>query len=806
MSYLRVVDPSKPPSEVPESPYTFPLDPFQQHAFHAIKKHENVLVTAKTGSGKTLVGEYQIHVSLAKGKRVFYTTPIKSLSNQKFHDLKKIWPGRVGIMTGDIKFQPDAPIVIMTTEILRNLLFKYKSTTKELGLTASLSIDNLDAVVFDEVHYINNRERGRVWEETLILLPPEVNLVLLSATIDGPERFASWLGNLKQKPIHLISTLYRIVPLTHAVVRGRTFFPIMTQKEVFEAQIYNSWLMGRKALEHEYKAHGRQVANRRAGGYDDPVVHGAKKPASFTHQLNELVEELHTRELLPALVFNFSRKGCETAAARLQHCLLTSSETASVRHIISFHLHHYPAVYESTKQYFTLLSLLERGIAFHHSGLIPLLKEIIEILFAKGLVKLLFATETFAVGINMPTKTVVFTGFHKFDDAVNGLRILQTDEYIQMAGRAGRRGKDTEGLVLYLPEREPLSVEEMKSMMTGGKATFTSRMQFHYDFILKTLHSNNTTWMRLMNESYWKQGQLLQIEGIKREIADTRKRQQALGITEAIRDSLERRIHLELEVKMKTNAAKKEAQKQLEQWKNTNLALDRYVKAYASYKEHEVSCDRNSELLEEMSNAEKSLDPLFQFLHEAGFLETSTNPGPEHLTPLGVLATEINEGHPLLLSKAYQSKLLDSLSAEEIVCVLASFLEEKESEIGLQTLKIPSSVLTTLYSLDDYAKEYLALEKKYGIQSPNEYWTLNTYWIEPLYRWIGGATAAELCSDYGLYEGNLIRSILKVATLAEELTSLARHTQHVELLQKLEGLQTLLVRDIVVPESLYLRI
>ena len=198
--------------------FKYPLDTFQQHAVAAISRDENVLVTAKTGSGKTFVGEYQIAHSLAKGGRVFYTTPIKSLSNQKFHDLKGEFPGAsVGIMTGDMKFCPDAQIVIMTTEILRNLLFKQGSSTQALGITANLSLDGLDAVVFDECHYINDRDRGAVWEETMILLPREVGLVLLSATIESPELFAGWLGELKKKPIHLISTQFRVVPLQHAV-------------------------------------------------------------------------------------------------------------------------------------------------------------------------------------------------------------------------------------------------------------------------------------------------------------------------------------------------------------------------------------------------------------------------------------------------------------------------------------------------------------------------------------------------------------------------------------------------------------
>ncbi|NBP66705.1 MAG: DEAD/DEAH box helicase, partial [Bacteroidetes bacterium] len=211
-AFLNIVKPSEPCGTMPQKlamEVKFALDPFQQHAVAAIHRDENVLVTAKTGSGKTFVGEYQIAHSLAKGGRVFYTTPIKSLSNQKFDDLKRMYPS-VGIMTGDLKYKPDAEVVIMTTEILRNLLFKYDSATKNLGITATLSLDRLDAVIFDECHYINDRDRGAVWEETMILLPRHVNLVLLSATIESPEIFASWLGELKQKPIHLISTQYRI--------------------------------------------------------------------------------------------------------------------------------------------------------------------------------------------------------------------------------------------------------------------------------------------------------------------------------------------------------------------------------------------------------------------------------------------------------------------------------------------------------------------------------------------------------------------------------------------------------------------
>jgi superfamily II RNA helicase len=797
--YLKIVDVKTPCTDTPATTYTFPLDPFQQYAVKAIYNHEIVLVTAKTGSGKTLVGEYQIAHSLSKGKRVFYTTPIKSLSNQKFHDLKEMWPGKVGIMTGDIKFQPDAPIVVMTTEILRNLLFKYDSSTRNLGLSASLSLDSLDAVVFDEVHYINNKERGRVWEETLILLPPTVNLVLLSATIDGPELFASWLGDLKKKPIHLISTQYRIVPLTHVVLRGSVLYPIMDHQERFSPLVYNGWVNQKKQLEDDHKAHRGQVAARRQGGYEDPVVHGSKKPASYINQLNDCIMTLQEKELLPALFFVFSRKACEVFAAKVQGSLLSSSEAASVKHIIEFHLHRFPALYNATKQYFTVTELLQRGIAFHHSGLLPLLKEIIEILFAKGLVKVLFATETFAVGINMPTKTVVFTGYEKYDDDVRGLRILHTDEYIQMAGRAGRRGKDTEGLVLYLPEREPLHVADVQRMMTGSKSTFLSRMNFHYEFILKTIHSGNTSWLGLMTQSYWYQQHTRVLGQAKKVQADLQEKAAALG---NLKD-MEERERLEEALKNSVNAAKKKAQQAMEQWKNTHQG-PAFALQWAKYKEGKKLLQdlaaSNAEVAS-LENFQGTVTPLLSVLQDTGFLEG------EALTDLGVLATELNEGNPLLMSMGYTKGLLTSLSGEEIVAFLCAFLiEGKEEGPQLKNLKIPSTVCDALYDLDSFVDLFMGAEKKHGVVSPYGYWSLNSYWIEPVWRWLGGEGVSTICDDYGLYDGNFMRVVLKVANLLEELTAMATHTKDVETLAKLEGLQGKLVRDVAVPESLYLRI
>jgi len=807
-SFLNIVKPSEPCGTMPQKlamELKFTLDPFQQHAVAAISRDENVLVTAKTGSGKTFVGEYQIAHSLAKGGRVFYTTPIKSLSNQKFDDLKRLYPS-VGIMTGDLKYRPDAEVVIMTTEILRNLLFKQDSSTKELGITAALSLDRLDAVIFDECHYINDRDRGAVWEETMILLPRHVNLVLLSATIESPDIFANWLGELKQKLIHLISTEYRIVPLLHAVYQGETLIPIMNAKDRFEAQNYKGWLQWRKGEEKAADDHKALVADRRRGGYEDGPVCRKGGIKAYKHQMNELVGRLQEQTLLPALFFVFSRKNCERFAENSEHTLLDSSDTASVKHILDFHLHRYGDTLLRMPQYNTLRPLLERGIAFHHSGLLPVLKEIVEILFGKGFVKLLFATETFAVGINMPTKTVVFTGYRKYDDATGGQRMLNTDEYIQMAGRAGRRGKDDKGLVLYLPDRNPEDLEDVRRMMTGAKSTFQSRMTFHYDFLLKTLQSGNLDWIKLLHESYWYKRYKLTLAGVTAELEKEEKKLMGFSLTPQEILAMEERDVLATSLKGLVNAAKREAQKAWGAWENTHMGprwamiVKELWPEYCATRRNIAQLIQN---LDSMADPTASVWPNLYSLGAMGFLE---EPVKElRLTSLGTMATEINEGHPILMTQAYTQGLFKDLSAEMILTVVTAFGEEGGKEMPhMNTLDVPREVIQVLESIEQNAKENQRLEVKYSPK--NSYWELNTTWVEPIWRWLQGVTLQNICSDYDCYEGNFLRLLSKVGNLLEELRSLATLAKDTDMLEKMRGVETHLMRDMAVCDSLYLRL
>ena len=827
-SFLRIVDPKSDCHDLPKvlaTEYKFPLDPFQKWAVAAISRDENVLVTAKTGSGKTLVGEYQIAHSLAKGRRVFYTTPIKSLSNQKFHDLKMMYPGRVGILTGDIKFQPDAEIVVMTTEILRNLLYKKGSSTENVGLTAGMSLDGLDAVVFDEVHYINNKERGKVWEETLILLPREINLVLLSATIAAPEEFASWLGDLKQKPIHLISTTYRIIPLTHYVIDwsgsgsgSAELLPVMDAKERFLDTTYKKWLVARDKLVDDHADHKRRVAGREVGQVVGPKE-GKVKIKSFTHQLNACVKMLYEKELLPALFFVFSRKDCERYAAQVEGSLVDTSDGAAIEHIFDFHLSRYKAQLLGSPQYHTLRSLLVRGIAFHHSGLQPILKEIIEILFGKGLIRVMFCTETFAVGINMPTKTVIFLDYKKYCDQVQGRRMLQTDEYIQMAGRAGRRGKDTLGTVIYLPrdERDVASLEEVRRMMTGGSARISSRMDFGYDFLLKVFQRGEThsSWKEILRESYWYKQQLESRTLVEKEHEELTAKKAALSLTEDDEEGLASLFDKKKLLSLATKDLKVRLQREVGAWENSHMG-PRWKKILAEYPALKVKMTACSEELAQYGEGyeDKLVAPYVKFLEVIRFIEGGA------LTEKGICATEINEAHPILLTEVYFNDNLRLLSPEDLVGFLSVFAgdgADAEKSPSLENLHVSGDLRTALWALKFLTDENCRLEANCGIPFSN-YWDLSTFWVEIGLAWVSGgkggegvASVAQICADFDIYEGNLYKFVMSLHNMLEELTSLATLRSDVLMLEKLADVKKLVMRSegpgaMTWGESLYLRL
>ena len=810
--YVRIIsnDEELPaPPVIPALITKFEPDRFQKFAIKAIEDNSNVLCVACTGSGKTLVGEYQIAHSLRKGGRVFYTTPIKSLSNQKFYDLKKMFPDRVGIMTGDIKYKPDADVVIMTTEILRNLLFKRGTATESLGITAALSLDRLDAVVFDECHYINDRDRGAVWEETMILLDPSVQLVLLSATVDAPQHFASWLGDLKQRPIHLICTDYRVVPLFHGVYKDKEFLTIMDRKNVFSDAPYKSWVQWRNSQLKAADQHKDAVKARARAGYDGGPVHRTGGPKAFAHEMNGMIALLEEKQQLPALFFVFSRKDCERYADLTEHTLIDSSDTAAVRHIMDFHLHSYGEELQRIPQYHTIRALLEKGIAFHHSGLIPILKECVEILFGRGLVKVLFATETFAVGINMPTKTVVFTGFRKYDDVSDRMRILNTDEYIQMAGRAGRRGKDDRGYVVYLPDREPEAIETIRSMMTGRSSTFQSRMTFHYDFILKTFQAGTLRWLDLLQSSYWNVGHTQTCREYAEIIRAERAKAEAVSLSEAERTAMAEYETIQEAIRTSVNAPRRAAQRQLEAWKNVHIGPRWYKVSTELWPELQKSLAKVSQMERDLAKTcdpAKAIEPILAALGEFGYLEDG-----QKLTPLGTMATEVNEGHPILMPLAYANPNIQALlkTPEEIITFLAVFMGERNSgPAGAGAGDVSPAVRAALRILAEIAVSCKETERRVGATAatPYDFWDLKPELVEIVWRFVNGETLAVLARDYELFEGNLMRILSKMLNILREWKVLATLSADVKTLENLSGAEELLANGTMGSESLYLRL
>ena len=809
-TFLKIADVKKGPADMPADPpinYIFPLDPFQQHALKAICLEENVLVTAKTGSGKTLVGEVQIAYSLRKGKRVFYTTPIKSLSNQKFNDLKKQF-GSVGIMTGDIKFCPNANVVIMTTEILRNLLFKKDSTTKSIGLTAEISCEDLDAVIFDECHYINDRDRGHVWEEIMILLPPEVKMIMLSATLDHPEYFAEWLGELKQRPINLISTEYRIVPLTHTLCYDQQSYVLMDAKNNYNDKVYKDWLVWRLDKEKQHDKFQQKVKDARAGGQEGPID-GKTRPTSFLHQMNDLIVNLEKKELLPALFFVLSRKDCEKYAQKVESTLITSSEKADVIHIWNFHLRNHKENLEKLPQYHNLRHLVEKGLAYHHSGLVPMLKEIIEILFSKGFIKVLFATETFAVGINMPTKTAVFVGVKKYDEICQDMRVLTTAEYLQMAGRAGRRGLDTMGTVIYLPDRNPIEPHEMRAMMCGGRAEVTSRMEFDYDFILKTIQSGNRTWLDIMEKSYWRRQRQVQMDDIRVEQTKLKSRLQQIQLTSDDLDVVQQKVDLEQQISTLTNAKRKKAELQLLRWKDEyrGVKWEHALKAYDEIQSIQRNLSNFDRDLEILSDTSSDVERKIKVLEKLGFLKPLDDPKAhtkDSLTTVGVLATELNEADALMISQFYLTSRAKELTPEELLCILAGCIMDgkMDGETSLSDIKVPQAVKDSLYGLTELWDTLRKVEvQQFSAQSK---WKMSTAWIGPIWDWMNGDAVATICQTYGIYEGNLIRSVLKLQNMLDEWRSMAAFCEHTDIMDKFRDAHHLLVREAVIQDSLYL--
>ncbi|HZG04382.1 MAG TPA: DEAD/DEAH box helicase [Streptomyces sp.] len=421
--------------------YDFELDPFQIEACQALEAGKGVLVAAPTGSGKTIVGEFAVHLALSRGRKCFYTTPIKALSNQKYNDLvKRYGADRVGLLTGDNSINAEAPVVVMTTEVLRNMLY-----------AGSQALAGLGYVVMDEVHYLSDRFRGAVWEEVIIHLPDSVTLVSLSATVSNAEEFGDWLDTVRGDTEVIVSE-HRPVPLWQHVLAGRRMYDLFEEKD--GRREVNPDLVRMAQLENSRLPAFRDRRRGKLVREADRERERRQRSRIWTPSRPEVIERLDAEGLLPAITFIFSRAGCEAA---VQQCLYAglrlndAAQRARVREIVEERTASIPDEDLHVLGYFEWLEGLERGIAAHHAGMLPTFKEVVEELFVRGLVKAVFATETLALGINMPARSVVLEKLVKWNGEQHA--DITPGEYTQLTGRAGRRGIDVEGHAVVLWQR-----------------------------------------------------------------------------------------------------------------------------------------------------------------------------------------------------------------------------------------------------------------------------------------------------------------------------------------------------------------
>jgi superfamily II RNA helicase len=812
--------------------FGFPLSPFQKYAIEAIVEGNHVLVTAHTGSGKTLPAEFAIQHFVKGSKRLIYTSPIKALSNQKYYEFSKKYPHiSFGLLTGDIKTNPEADVLIMTTEILMNALFR-KGIEKDHvsnGLQFTMDIDTeLGCVVFDEVHYINDQDRGQVWEKTILMLPPHIQMVMLSATIDAPERFAEWCerGGLGGKQVYLASTSHRVVPLTHygfLTVTENLFKGMKDKALEKDLRDNTNRLITLRTDRGQYVESGYKDLKRILGVFEDREVFLKRKAV-----LNNLALFLRDREMLPAIAFVFSRKNVELCAQEITVPLLEFDSKVAytvareceqiVRRLPNFR------EYLELPEYQTLVALLEKGIGIHHSGMIPILREIVELMISKKYIKLLFATESFAIGLDCPIKTAIFTSLTKYDGS--GERYLLSHEYTQMAGRAGRRGIDTIGHVVHCNNLFALPASsEYNSMLCGSPQKLVSKFRISYSIILGYLGKSEepvslNTFVQfveksmILNEIAKEKAQQNKVIGeLAEQIAKKRQMLELLQTPAKIC-----REYLELETKAKTavNKKRKDLERQMQQLKDQYRSLMENCK---TVKEYDTLVDKKTKEESDLANISEYISDqvknVVDILVALGFVEYGSEENSTYNpTLLGKMAADVAEIHPIVFVQLLQhSDYLAQFSPKQLVGLFSCFTDIKvaqDMKMGCPNSKDPV-LQKTVEKLD---KLFLGLADQEHAKSMDTGINYNSALmydlIDQIADWCDCETEQDckyyiqqMLGEKGISVGDFSKGILKIATITKEIGSLCEKHGQVELQHKLASIVPMILKYITTAQSLY---
>jgi len=816
--------------------YPYPLSCFQKYAIEAIVEGNHVLVTAHTGSGKTLPAEFAIQYFTSQGKKVIYTSPIKALSNQKFYEFTNKYPHiSFGLFTGDIKTNPNADVLIMTTEILMNYLY---SQTNSVGKSESSSLQfqinietELACVVFDEVHYINDVHRGQTWEQTILMLPKHIQMVMLSATIDNPEGFAKWTERGDStKEVYLASTNHRVVPLTHYafLTNGESIFKHEKNKEVQNMirQTTNR-LLTLQTPTGEFQEKTVHEINKIQTIFDKNNVFMKRKMV-----LNNLATYLRENEMLPAIVFVFSRKNVELSAKEITTNLLEDDSKLPyiVRNECAQIVRKFPNFkeYLELPEYNELVSLLEKGIGIHHSGMIPVLREIVELMISKRYIKLLFATESFAIGLDCPIKTAVFTSLTKFDG--NGQRFLMSHEYTQMAGRAGRRGIDTVGHVVHCNNLFHLpSVNEYKNILCGKPQKLVSKFHISYSMILNLLKnepSKNDDLLHfvgksmLMNEiNIIKASSMNYIEQLKENI---QKKEETMKNARTSLDKIIRVDDLLNILNNVTNKKRKEMEREISNIKDEYKWFEQDFQKYKEWKDLKNEFAKESNVLENNQNyIQHQIDKICNILEKEGMIQKMENSNDEKndlgtytLIQKGKIASNLAEIHGVIGAILTEKwNFFKEFDTTQLIGLFSCFTDIKipEENRRLAPHSNDPFLKNKIQELSNMVLEFENNEKSSLIDSGIHYYDMLCYDIvDEIQEWSKLETEQE-CKyfiqtkiyDKELSVGEYTKAVLKIATITKEFINIAEQFGEIECLYKLKQIEPMVLKYITTAQSLY---
>jgi superfamily II RNA helicase len=796
---------------------TFPYEPdnWQKHAFNSIEKDHDILINVPTSGGKTTVAIYAIiyHVKILK-KKVIYTTPIKSLSNEKYNEFTQKFGQygiTVGILTGDTKINPDADIILCTAEILHNSLFQ--SEKKDQNSKYNLK-DNfvplIGCVIMDEVHYMNDSERGRIWEITIIMLPKSIQLIMLSGTIGNKEYFCNWINNCRERNIALIYESKRIVPLYHNIYVNKKLYEYYNDTDGYKSIVFHDASKEHSKLKEERKK---------------------KRLNCEQADLFSLIHYLKNNDMLQAIIFAFSQRKCEEYASMVQTMNFLDIEQKQQvnelfrKEILNQRNESGEYKYQNIKEVLLVKGLLDNGIAYHHAGMLQPLRELIEKMMKNGLIKLLFATETLCIGVNVPAKTCVFTDIYK--PTKNNKRIIYASEYRQMGGRAGRRGLDIHGNVIFLPLRDFPYEEEFKTLVMGKNPDIKSNFRLDYQFMLKLSQITQFNIFDLFERSLMNAenlDQIKQLESLKLEL-NLEYEKNMIDINENLplindeqKNMMENFVNCEKIYCESSNI--RPSKKQEQELKNSKIEINNNIfmkKYYLSIKQkiaHENKYEEiersisiyNTQILNKYNNYRKNLE-IFGYIKES----TSKYISREDILIQGLICSQINECNVIILTEMIHQNYFNELSIEEIIALLSIFTNpvQKDNMCGPHDFDENKKSLHTKINL---IIEKISIFEKIEMQNLSEIdrteFCICTDYIDMSYDWGSGKSVHDILwyvEEYNIPIAAFCKNMVKLSNIIQTTLSIYNMIGiNIELIPKFEEANKRVMRDIVCTQSLYL--